>query len=282
MPENVIIPNPEKLQDLINIFKKQGQDKIHVLADFDRTLTQAFVNGEKISSIIAILRKDNILNEVYAQKTEELFDRFHPIEIDPKIPLAEKKKHMANWWDLHNRELLRHGLTKKHLDLIADSPKIKLRPGLIEFLTLLNDKNIPIVIISASGLGEYVIIKLLQKAKIHFPNITIISNSPVFDDQGYLTGFNEPIIHVLNKDETLLKDFPVYDQVKNKKNVILLGDNIEDIGMIEGFDYDNLIKIGFLNDRVEENLETYQQNFDVVLTNDTDLAYPNNLLNQIL
>jgi 5'-nucleotidase len=282
MPENVIISNPEKLEMIIKKFKAQGQDKIHVLADFDRTLTQAFVNGEKISSIIAILRKDNILNEVYAQKTEELFDRFHPIEMDPKIPLAEKKKHMASWWDLHNQELLRHGLTKKHLDLIADSPKIKLRPGLIEFLTLLNDKNIPVVIISASGLGEYVIIKLLEKAKIHFPNITIISNSPIFDDQGYLTGFNEPIIHALNKDETMLKDFPVYDQVKNKKNVILLGDNIEDIGMIEGFDYDNLIKIGFLNDKVSDNLEAYKQNFDVVLTNDTDLAYPNNLLNQIL
>ena len=80
----------------------------------------------------------------------------------------------------------------------------------------------------------------------------------------------------------MLKDFPAYDQIKNRRNVILLGDNIEDIGMVGGFDYDNVIKIGFLNDNVEKNLEDYKQNFDIVLTNDTDMGYVNNLLGQIL
>jgi 5'-nucleotidase len=159
---------------------------------------------------------------------------------------------------------------------------LKLRQGLAEFLTLLNANQIPMVIMSASGLGEYVINKLLKKEGLNFPNISIISNTPIFDEQGNLTSFKQPIIHVFNKDETMLKDFPVYDQVKDRKNVILLGDNIEDIGMVEGFDCDNLIKIGFLNDKVEENLEAYKQNFDVVLTNDTDMNFVNSLLNQIL
>jgi cytosolic 5'-nucleotidase 3 len=282
MPKNVIISNSNKLKNLIQIFKKQGQDKIHVLADFDRTFTSAFVNGEKITSIIAILRKENILNEEYTKRTEELFEQYHPFEINQNLSLTEKKQKMAEWWELHDQELLKHGLKQKHLDLVAQSPKIKLRPGLVEFLTLLNTEQIPVVIMSASGLGEYVIRKLLAKDKINFPNINVISNSPIFDKQGNLTGFGQPIIHVFNKDETMLKDFPSYNKVKERTNVILLGDNIEDIGMVAGFDYDNLLKIGFLNDKVEENLEAYKQNFDIVLINDTDMGYINNLLGKLL
>jgi len=282
MPENVIISNPEKLDNLIRKFKEQGQDKIHVLADFDRTFTYAFVNGEKIPSIISILRKEDILNEEYAKRAEELFTIYHFYEIDAIMPLADKKKKMAEWWDLHNQELLKHGLQQKHLDIVAQSPKMKLRQGLAEFLTLLNSKQIPVVIMSASGLGEYVIRKILERERINFPNINIISNSPDFDPNGNLIGFKKPFIHVLSKTETMLKDFPAYDNVKNRKNVILLGDNIEDIGMVQGFDFDNLIKIGFLNEGVEKNLKDYERNFDVVLLNDTDMSYINTLLSQIL
>ncbi|MCX6744611.1 MAG: hypothetical protein NTX82_03750 [Candidatus Parcubacteria bacterium] len=282
MPENVIISNPEKLDGLIKKFKEQGRNKIHILADFDRTFTSAFVNGEKIPSAISILRKENILDEEYTNRAEELFSIYHVYEVDPKMPVFEKKKKMAEWWNLHNQELLKHGLQQKHLDIVAQSPKMKLRQGLAEFLSLLNNRQIPVVIMSASGLGDYVIHKILERENIDFPNINVISNSPDFDKDGNLIGFKKPFIHVLNKTETEIKDFPAYDKVKNRKNVILLGDNIEDIGMVEGFDYDNIIKIGFLNDNVEKNLEDYKQNFDIVLTNDTDMGYVNNLLGQIL
>jgi 5'-nucleotidase len=280
--ENVIIFNPKVLEEKIKKFKEQGQDKIHVLADFDRTFTYAYINGEKIPSAISILRKESILNEEYSRKTEELFTKYHAFEVDASMPLPEKKSKMAEWWDLHNQELLKHGLEKKHLDLVAQSPKMKLRQGLSQFLNTLNSRQIPVVIMSASGLGDYVIFKILERDKINFQNISIISNSPDFDKSGKLIGFKKPYIHVLSKTETMLKDFPAYGQVKDRKNVILLGDNIEDIGMVEGFDYDNLIKIGFLNDKVEDNLEAYKQNFDIVLTNDTDMGYINDLLNQII
>jgi cytosolic 5'-nucleotidase 3 len=204
-----------------------------------------------------------------------------PMKLTPICLLLKKKEKMAEWWDLHNQELLKHGLQQKHLDIVAQSPKMQLRQGLAEFLTLLNAKHIPVVIMSASGLGDYVIHKILERNKIDFPNINVISNSPDFDQKGNLIGFKKPIIHVLSKTETMIKDFPVYNKIKGLKNVILLGDNIEDIGMVEGFDYDNLIKIGFLNDHAAENLEAYKQNFDVVLLNDTNMDYINELLKRI-
>jgi len=51
--------------------------------------------------------------------------------------------------------------------------------------------------------------------------------------------------------------------------------------MIEGFDYDNLIKIGFLNDNINENLEDFKKNFDIVILNDSDMNYINKLLKEI-
>jgi len=52
--------------------------------------------------------------------------------------------------------------------------------------------------------------------------------------------------------------------------------------MIEGFDYDNLIKIGFLNENVEANLEYYKDNYDIIILNDSSLGYINRLLKEII
>jgi 5'-nucleotidase len=62
---------------------------------------------------------------------------------------------------------------------------------------------------------------------------------------------------------------------------MLLGDGLGDIKMIEGFDYDNLIKIGFLNENVEENLEQYKRSYDVLILNDSSIGYVNGLLREI-
>jgi hypothetical protein len=36
--------------------------------------------------------------------------------------------------------------------------------------------------------------------------------------------------------------------------------------MIEGFEYDNLIKIGFLNDKEDKLLKSYLEKYDLVVT----------------
>lgn len=283
MDENVIISTPAKFKQLKKIFKEQGKDKIHILADFDRTLTKAFVNGEKISSIISILRKENYLDDEYSQITSELFNKYHPIEIDSRLPIAEKKIKMAEWWRLHNAELVKHGLNKKHLAKVVASSRIKFRKGSLEFIDILYKNDIPLVIMSSSGLGNFTISQLLDKQNRLYNNIHIISNRMEFDAAGKVIAFKEPVIHVLNKDETVVRDFPeIFVRIKEKKNVILLGDNIEDIGMIEGFDYDNLLKIGFLNYEIEKNLEQYKQNYDIVILNDGDIDFINQFLNDLI
>ena len=74
----------------------------------------------------------------------------------------------------------------------------------------------------------------------------------------------------------------IFKKIKDRKNVLLLGDSLGDIGMITGFDYDNLIKIGFLNENVKENVEYYKRNYDAIILNDSSMDFINKLLKKII
>ena len=43
--------------------------------------------------------------------------------------------------------------------------------------------------------------------------------------------------------------------------------------MIEGFAYENLLKIGFLNENAETFLDEYKKVFDIILTGDSDAEF---------
>jgi len=284
MLENVIVANLAELEKVKKRFQADGANKLHILSDFERTLTYA---GERVPSLISVLRSDSkYLGDDYAKKAQALSEKYHSIEINSKIPIEEKKKAMEEWWTAHFDLLIKSGLNKKHLEEVVESGKIKLREGAKEFFDLLKKYEIPLVIMSASGLGGGVISMFLEKEGKLFSNIYIISNSFIWDKNGNAVnavGVKEPIIHSLNKDETIIQDFPlIYEKVKDRKNVLLMGDNLEDTGMIEGFGYDYLIKIGFLNEMVNENLEEYKRVFDVLIINDSSMAYVNTLLKEIL
>ncbi len=282
MTENILISNPKKLEKTKKLISKGGAVKLHILADFDRTLTKAFVNGKNIPSLISILRDGNYLTPDYAKKANELYVKYHQIEINPRIPFEEKKKAMDEWWRTHFDLLIKSGLNKKDLERVVEAGKVEFRNGFYEFIDFLKKHNIPLVIMSSSGLGGDAISMYLENEGKLYDNVYIISNSYEWDKNGRAIAIKEPIIHTMNKDETAIQDFPVFDAVKNRKNIILLGDNLEDIGMVKGFNYDNLIKIGFLNENVEENLEQYKRNYDVIILNDSPLDYVSGLLKKMI
>ena len=45
--KNIIISNKKELETKIKRISGQGKEKFHVIADFDRTLTKAFVNNKQ-------------------------------------------------------------------------------------------------------------------------------------------------------------------------------------------------------------------------------------------
>jgi 5'-nucleotidase len=284
--KNVIIPNQKEFNRLKENFIKDGLSKIHILSDFDRTLTNAFVNGENIPSILSVLRDGSYLTPDYAQKAHELYNKYHSVEVDPNIARTEKKEIMEEWWRKHFNLLIESGLKKSDIAKIVQSEKIKFREGFSKFVDLLKKNNIPLIIMSSSGLGkESISLKLVKEGKL-YDNIHIISNDFNWDKDGNAVSVKEPIIHGANKDETLINDFDeIFQSVKDRKNVILIGDSPDDVGMVEGFKYDNLLKIGFLNyledEKIDENLSRYKEIYDIVAVKDSSLDFLNGLLQDI-
>lgn len=279
---NTIITHPEKIEEIKKQWHKDGCKNFHILADFDRTLTYAFVGGHKSPTVIAQIRNGNHLSPEYVEKAHALFDYYAPIERDPKIAWKEKNSAMHEWWVKHFQLLVDSGLTEDLMSEIVAQRTLKLRDGAIEFFNWTYKNNIPLIIMSAAP-GP-MLEKYLKQENCLYPNIHIIANQMNFDETGKFTGISEPIVHSLNKYEIILKDFPIFKQIENRKNVLLLGDQADDVGMITGFDYKTLLKIGFLNELKEEEnpdlLSQFKENYDVILTGDPGLEYINNLLKE--
>ena len=76
------------------------------------------------------------------------------------------------------------------------------------------------------------------------------------------------LINSLNKNEVSLPP-DIKDIIKDRPNIILLGDSISDIKMAKEEDRKSALKIGFLEEKVEENKTYFENSFDVVCTDNT-------------
>ncbi len=280
MKNNYIFTDKNYYNLVLDNIKNEGLDNLHFLADFDNTLTKAFVNWKRTPSLVSVLRwKDWLLWEEVAKKDIELFEKYHPKEIDPNLSIEEKIKYMEFWWKESFELFIESWLTKNILEEIWRTDKVELREWVKEFLEFLNQNNIPIVIISASWIWKLSIKYFLEENNIYYPNIEIISNDFIWDKNWKAIDYKRPIIHSFNKSETIISDFSeIYLKIKNRKNVILLWDSLWDHHMVDWFNYKNLIKVWFLNYKVNELIEEYKKRYDILILNDWDFKFINNLL----
>ena len=280
MNNSVIIPNQSHLDQTIAAMAAGGAGKLHILTDFDNTLTRAFVDDQKTHSIIANIRLGNYLGDEFSHWSKKRVEKYWPLETDLRLSRAERARYMREWWDETHAQMVKHGLSRQLLDKICEERPVAFRAGMEEFENRLKSSAVPVVIMSAAP--GYMIKYYLEQAHLFANNVDIIANWYEFDANGIMTGAKEPVIHSLNKYEITLNGYPIFEQIKNRRNVILMGDGVDDIGMIEGFDYDNIIKIGFLNENADERLDDFKKNFDVVILNDDGMEAVNDILKIIL
>jgi cytosolic 5'-nucleotidase 3 len=271
-------PNKQILDNKITALKTAGLSCLHIIADFDRTLTTARVEGEDSTSSFAQIRNGGYLSETYVAEAKRLYSVYYPIEIDPKVPLEEKAEKMQEWWHLHMELMLQHGMNRAVLDDIVMKGKVQGRAGLRELLTFSAEKKIPFLIFSA-GLGD-LIKTYLKHEGIYFDNVHVISNLFKFNDQGLVTGIEDKMITALNKSEVAISNTPFAKEIESKPNVILLGDSLSDTGMTADLKHATILKIGFLNDH-HDLLSEFEKEFDLILLNDGDISYVTELLEQI-
>ncbi|XP_039595962.1 cytosolic 5'-nucleotidase 3-like [Polypterus senegalus] len=115
---------------------------------------------------------------------------------------------------------------------------------------------------------------------------SIIDNSRLISEEGkkkgILQGFKGDLIHTYNKHEGALKNSGHFEKLDDKRNVILLGDSLGDLQMADGVEnMENILKIGYLNDKVDKLRGQYLEGYDIVLEKDETLNVVNAILQYI-
>lgn len=275
--QNIHISNPEQLQKKIAQFNKNN---FHLVADFDGTLTKAFIDGKKVFSSYAYVRNKNYLGNEFSKISTQLKDHYRPIEFDPKVSQEEKNQKMEEWWTKHYELLIKHGMSLDIIKEILKTEKIELRQGYQEFFSLIKKNKIPFLVFSA-GFGN-LIQEFFKSKNLLSPQTHIISNFITFDQTGKAVSYTRPLIHSFSKKEVQIQKFPYEKEITQKSNVILIGDTLGDTRMCQGTKHETTIKIGFLNENVQELFDSYTQAYDILILNDGSLDYVNNLLKEII
>lgn len=246
------INNNEKLKRL-----KKLSD-FYVITDFDRTLTTK--NSEPTMGIVPQYLGGECLEE-----RTKIFNYYRPLELDYTIEEKEKLKIMEEWANKSFSFLSKY-LTQDIIYKALEDANMHFRKGAKEFLIKMNNMNIPVIMMS-SGVGN-IIEAFLKKEECMFDNIKIVSNFFEFEETKTHIDLNN-IMATLNKEYKRIPE-EVREEIDKKESVLLFGDLIEDIKMASKEKLSNTITFGFLDENVEQNLEAYKNNFDIVLTDDND------------
>lgn len=231
--------NSKKLDNI-----KLTKENFYVLIDFDRTLTK----GNSISGW-RVLYYSNLLGDDFTKRYDEIHD-----------------KHNETWECRFKEyiELLREKkLDNKIIKEAVKNSNLELRDGAKEFLTRMYDMNIPVIIISCSL--KNVIKEYLEFNNCYYNNIFIYSNYCDIEGKGK-NDIYEVTPH--NKNQiTFSKELA--DIIKTKDYALLFGDIVDDVNMVSKDKLDKTITVGFLDKKIEQNLELYKSTFDIVLTDNS-------------
>ena len=243
--------NKEKIENI-----KLTKENMCVLIDFDKTIT----SNKSIDSwaVAGMAAEEGCEKEV-----NNLYDKYRPIEMDYNISYEEKYKQMEIWYNSCMNLYYKYHLNKEKLKEAVKNSGLIFRKGAKEFLEYTNDNNIPVVILSA-GVGS-VIKEFLKEKNCYFDNILLISNTFLYDEKGNAYGKEKSLIHTMNKTVEGHLVGMWKEEFNKRPYRLLFGDTLEDIDMAPNKDLEKTIKVGYLDEALE-NLSTYREKFDIVLT----------------
>lgn len=274
---SVYMRDPQRVQAILQSMMKSGSNTLQVISDFDMTLTRFAFNGKRCPTCHNILDNSNLISNDCKEKLKELLNKYYPIEIDSSRSIEEKLPLMVEWWTKAHELLVEQKIKKDLLALVVQESDAMLREGYQLFFDHLYEHSIPLLIFSA-GIGD-VLEEVIRQAGVFHPNVNVFSNYMDFDETGVLKAFKGQLIHIYNKREGALLNTGHFQELRTRPNVLLLGDSLGDLTMADGVqDMENILKIGFLNDKVEERKQSYLNSYDIVLVKDETMDVPNALL----
>ena len=197
------------------------------------------------------------------EKRLKIFHKYRPIELDYTLDKNEKEKYMKEWARA-SFGLISKYITEEIVDKSLENANLHLRDGAKDFLKVLSIKKNPVIVMS-SGIGN-IVESFLKKEECLYNNIVLVSNFFSFDKNIAKIDLND-IMATSNKEYKRISE-DIRNSIENKKAGLLFGDLIEDIKMANSIE--NILTFGFLDENIDENIEEFNKNFDIVLTKNED------------
>lgn len=280
---SVIINDAKSVERKLQAMFQDGTSNLHLISDFDMTLTKYLVNGQRNTTSHAVLATSSRTPQLLKEKTDALYAEYYPIEVSHELTPQQKFPFMEAWWHKVHAVIVEAGLTRGDLEHMVREAPITWREGMPALVHACHQQGVPLLVFSA-GLAD-VILEVLSQSRMLTPNVHVISNKMVFSaaPPHRVEGFEEPVIHVFNKNEGALSaaNVPYFREVAHRENVVLLGDSLGDLRMSEGMPHRTLLTVGFLNHDVPQLLPTYRQAYDLVLVDDAPMTLLHDLLTAI-
>ena len=257
------------INDKLKLENFRKSKEICVIIDFDRTITTA--DSTATMGVIPEYIGGDLLKE-----REKIYNHFRPIEIDYTIDLKERKKLLKTWTEESFTMLCRHIKSEDIIKETLTNCNLYLRDGVKDFFKEMYKKDIPIIVMSA-GLGN-LIQEFMKKENILYNNVCIVSNFILFkENKAYID--KDKMVATSNKEYSILPE-NIKDIVEEKNYILLCGDVIEDIKMIDEKLRNKTLTVGFLDRNIESNINIYNKNFDVVLSNNETFETLNKLIKE--
>lgn len=278
----VLVRDPTAVESKLASLASAGLEHVHVVSDFDRTLTQFEHQGRRVDSCHGVIDSSPLLGDAFRAHIKSIFDKYYPLEISPSLSHDERERYMVEWWTQAHSAYFEYGLREHMLPDMLGTSNITLRAHADRVIKGLRHHRVPLFVLSA-GIANVIELFLdRHAARPADAPVDIVANRMVFGNDGHLAGFDGQLIHSLNKTGHLLsldtRTRARLEQHRHRTHAIILGDNLSDVKMAHGLPVNDVVSVGFLNDRVDDRLEDYARNFDIVITHDGSMRVVEQLI----
>lgn len=200
-------------------------ENTRIVTDFDSTVT--IDNGKTSWSLFA---NSGLMPAEYVARRQLLKDEYYPFEIDLRLSDSERRGKMREWWLAH-LDLFREFQLKSSILREVVSREMHIRKGMDSLFSVAERNGLPTLILSA-GIRQSIEVVLRNNGML-LDSVSIAANSLVFNNEGICTGVDgEHVIHAANKDEWDAPDI-IRETFSNRSSILLFGDSLEDVKMIE-------------------------------------------------
>lgn len=240
--------NRNKVVKKLDRILSDGKDNLHLVLDFDRTLTTRKNKfGEDVTTW-EILKQH--LSENGQKEYQRFFETYRPLEARGEMTQEDAKV----WWESIIKLYQSEGLSLSMIEKDVNK-RMPIRRHTKTLFELCEKQKIPTVIVSA-GLKDVI---ELWCSKFKLKPTIILSTKLIFSKNGNIKGwYRKSLIHVLNKKEKGHKEITKIRQ--ERPNTILIGDSMDDAAIVEG--ENNVLRILIYAPRRDDDISKFNKAFE--------------------